>query len=321
MSVRRRVGSLISSTFGAERLDALRRLEARARHALAVRLEPHRGGKTEAVDAAGVPAPVQPIEPDRSYEDPQLSRHEFLAGLHRVLEPATYLEIGVNDGRSLALSRSKSIGVDPMYGILTEIKCDVQLVRDTSDDFFARPDPLEHFEGQSVDLAFIDGMHWAEFAYRDFSNVERLMSPNGVIVLDDMLPRNADEASRDRATFYWAGDVFKVGEALARLRPDLVVLPVNTSPTGVILVTCLDPSSTVLRDAYEDLLPELQSADPQTVPAQVANRTRAVRAEAILRSKAMAALAALDPTGTDRAEVVRVAAPLRRIRSLGEPGR
>lgn len=319
MSVRRRVGSLISSTLGSERLDALRRAEAAARHALAVRLEPHRGADATPPDVPAAPEPVLPVEPERSYADPQMSRHEFLAGLHRVLAPATYLEIGVNDGRSLALSRTKSIGVDPMYGILTEIRCDVQLVRTTSDDFFARQNPTEHFDGRSVDLAFIDGMHWAEFAYRDFVNVERLMSPNGVIVLDDMLPRNADEASRDRATFYWAGDVFKVGEVLKRLRPDLVVIPVNTAPTGVLLVTGLDASSAVLDEAYESLRPELESPDPQTVPAHVRDRSQAVHAESVLRSKALTALGALDPATTDRQEAVRVAAPLRRLRTLGGP--
>lgn len=317
MTLRRRAGSFISSTFGVERLDALRRAEARARHSLAVRLEPHRGVVEASGDEPAAPEPVRPIEPVRSYADPELSRHEFLAGLHRVLAPATYLEIGVNDGRSLALSRSKSIGVDPMYGILTEIQCDVQLARTTSDEFFTRPDPLAHFDGRSVDLAFIDGMHWAEFAFRDFINVERLMSPNGVIVLDDMLPRNGDEASRDRATFFWAGDVFKVGEILTRLRPDLIVIPVNTSPTGVILVTALDPSSTALQDAYNELLPELESPDPQTVPGHVTNRTRAVHAEAILQSNALAELGALEPASTDRDVVSRVAEPLRRIPALG----
>ena len=46
-----------------------------------------------------------------------MKRHEFLKELHRLARPRNYLEIGVNDGRSLALSRVPSIAVDPEFKI------------------------------------------------------------------------------------------------------------------------------------------------------------------------------------------------------------
>ena len=73
-----------------------------------------------------------------------MRRHDFLRELHRRLRPRTYLEIGVNDGKSLALSRAPSIGVDPEFRVTEPIQCDVQLVKATSDDFFERPDPIRH---------------------------------------------------------------------------------------------------------------------------------------------------------------------------------
>jgi Methyltransferase domain len=246
-----------------------------------------------------------------------MTRHELLAGLHAVLRPRTYLEIGVNDGRSLTLSRSTSIGVDPAFAVKSELCCDLQLVRQTSDDFFAQEDPLEHFGGLPIDLAFIDGMHLAEFAYRDFLNVERLVSNCGVVVLDDMLPRDVAEAARDRHTGDWAGDVFKMIGILRDRRPDLVVLPVNTEPTGVLVITALDPSSAVLRDSYDELLPELESADPQEVPEGILSRTVSVSAKSVLASTAWKRLVELREADADRASVARAVAGLRRIKRLG----
>jgi len=209
------------------------------------------------------------------------SHLDVLSQMHRLLEPRTYLEIGVSRGRSLALSTTRSIGVDPDFHVTVPIACDLQLVRATSDDFFAAGDAVAHFAGTPVDLAFIDGLHLAEFAYRDFMNVERLCSAGSVILLDDMLPRNDEQAARERTTRAWAGDVFKVADLLRRLRPDLTVLPVDTAPTGVVVVAGLDPSSTVLADAYGDVLAELQSPDPQHVPPHVVERHGAVDVETL----------------------------------------
>ncbi|MEJ7719274.1 MAG: hypothetical protein WKF58_01960 [Ilumatobacteraceae bacterium] len=64
-----------------------------------------------------------------------------LAALHRKLAPRTYLEIGVSDGRSLTLSRARSIGVDPAFKVTAPVCCDLELVRATSDEFFAERRP------------------------------------------------------------------------------------------------------------------------------------------------------------------------------------
>ena len=115
-----------------------------------------------------------------------------------------YLEIGVAQGRSLALSRVPTIAVDPDFRIEHELCCDLKLVRSTSQDFFSRADALHHFEEKSIDLAFIDGSHLFEDALRDFESVEKLSLPTSVIVFDDVLPRCPDEAARNRHTKAWA---------------------------------------------------------------------------------------------------------------------
>ena len=216
------------------------------------------------------------------FPDPRQTRHEFISGLHVLLKPRTYLEIGVEDGFGLALSSATTIGVDPEFHVTREVRAPLQLVRATSDEFFARPDPTEFFGGHPVDLAFIDGMHLAEFAYRDLLNVERFAAPGTVVVFDDVLPRSVDEAARVRHTEEWAGDLFKLPGILRELRPDLGLLLVNTEPTGMLVVLGLDPSSTALAEAYESVAGRLVAADPQEVPDAVLQRHDAADALDVL---------------------------------------
>jgi Methyltransferase domain len=243
-------------------------------------------------------------------------RHDFLTAVHERLRPRTYLEIGVNDGRSLARSHVPSIAIDPAFKVTVEIRADVHLVRATSDDFFARPDPLAHFRGRgllflgtdpdavpAIDLAFIDGMHLFEFALRDFMNVERFSAPASVIVFDDVLPRSVEEAARDRVSRAWAGDVYKVIAVLRRYRPDLIVVPVDSKPTGLVVVLAPDSASTVLRDAYDEILAANVVGDPQLVPAAILRREGAVDPEALAASGVWSALVQAREGGLPRSEV------------------
>ncbi|GAA1426466.1 hypothetical protein GCM10009616_01070 [Microlunatus lacustris] len=232
-----------------------------------------------------------PADPFRPFPPPPSSRHDVLRALHRQLQPRTYLEIGVSNGQSLSLARTRSIGVDPAFQIDRPLHCDLHLVRDKSDAFFGRADPLAHFGGDPLDLAFIDGMHLSEFARRDFRNVERHMDRAGVVLLDDVLPRNPLEAARNRLTAGWTGDVYKAVEVLQRRRPDLVVLLVNTHPTGLALVVGADPSSDVLWESYDADLPHLTSEDPQSPPEHVMTRSSAVDPTALVSSGAWELLA------------------------------
>ncbi len=208
-----------------------------------------------------------------------MNRHELLTRLHELLVPRTYLEIGVNVGKSISLARCPSIGIDPFFKVMREIRCDVHLVRSSSDEFFARKYPLAHLPIPTLDLAFIDGMHLSEYALRDFINVERHTHAGSVILIDDMLPRNIEEAERDRDPWQpgiWAGDVYKVTQTLRDLRPDLVVIEVNTTPTGTILVLLPDRKNAALRTAYDAVVPAYVSPDPQDVPDTVLARTTAM---------------------------------------------
>jgi hypothetical protein len=210
---------------------------------------------------------------------------DFLAALHERLAPPAYLEIGIRHGDSLALARARAVGIDPQFELRTELGPDVALFRETSDEYFGRGDPLAPFGGEPVALAFIDGMHLAEFVVRDFANVERHSLWSTVVVFDDILPRTPDEAARDRRTRAWTGDVYKALDVLAHHRPDLIRLRVGTEPTGLGIVLGLDPLHTGLREHYDEIVAETVLQDPQHgVPEAVMDRADVVEPGAVLAS-------------------------------------
>lgn len=213
----------------------------------------------------------------------------FLTAVHELLQPRRYLEIGVREGFSLALARCPAVGIDPFYALQAELDNQVALFRTTSDEYFSRPNPLAVTGGEPFDLSFIDGLHLFEFAFRDFINAERHSSSRGVIVFDDVLPRSVDEAARERHTVAWTGDVYPMLAVLARYRPELIVLPVATQPTGLLLVAGLDPTSTVLSESYDKIMAEYRHADPQPVPTQLFDRQLMLRPERVLESSLWAA--------------------------------
>lgn len=306
---------------GANRVDKLRRKETDLRRRLSTRLnpDPPAPAKTAAAPKKPVKSKFAKNDPFAVFPTPPMTRHELLARLHELLTPRTYLEVGVRNGDSLTLSRADhSIGIDPQFMIWAELHGHVDLARMKSDDFFDDEERTGVLAGNPVDLTFIDGMHLSEFSLRDFINIEKYMSPTGIAVFDDMLPRNALEAARNRKTQSWAGDVYKVTQILLEHRPDLVVIPINTAPTGTIIVIGVDPHSTVLAERFESFRPVLEASDPQHVPDAVQTRSTAVDPRVLLDSADWSELLRLRDSGAGRDDVKAFAAQLAGLPRLGQ---
>ena len=226
-----------------------------------------------------------------------MERHEFLRHLHRLVDPSNYLEIGVQKGKSLSISRVPSIGVDPEFVINRALRCDLHLVRATSDEFFAHRDPIRHLRsgrnplrnlrrgrplfdyyrgGTRLHLVFVDGMHLFEFALRDFMNVER---------------HAAGGASSCSTTSCRARSTSGAGSAYGRLdRRRLQAIrrypvsarsardPVDTSD-GAAGHLGADPANGEL-GSIRAIVAEGVVPDPQPVPAWVLDRTAAISPDA-----------------------------------------
>lgn len=190
-----------------------------------------------------------------------LDYYDLFAEIHRTYQPRVYLEIGVATGKSLALARlgARALGIDPAsaeqaFLSFNSPENDPQLYKMTSDDFFSNMDVTKEMGGPHFDVAFIDGLHHFDQVLRDFINLEKLAGPGSIILIHDCLPINARVAARDRSTWFWTGDVWKVIPCLLAVRPDLEIVTLPVSPSGIALVRRLDPSSRILERQYESLV-------------------------------------------------------------------
>ena len=196
---------------------------------------------------------LKPVEFDTS-EDANIVKGEqpyleFMKIVHRKLIPRSYFEIGVREGHSANLAKCPSIGIDPAARLKFKFN-DFSLIEATSDEYFS-----ELIDSSfSADLAFIDGMHLFEYALRDFINVERHSQHTSVILIDDIFPNNVVQASRERKTKTWMGDVWKLKLCLEEYRPDLILVAVDTYPSGLLMVAGLDPKNTVLVEKYNEII-------------------------------------------------------------------
>ncbi|WP_390881376.1 glycosyltransferase [Thalassoroseus pseudoceratinae] len=111
-----------------------------------------------------------------------------------------YLEIGCASNRTFnAVQARTKVGVDPVRG---------GTVRATSDEFFQTCT-------DQFDVIFIDGLHLHEQVLRDVHNSLARLTPNGVIVLHDCLPKCEAHQLRQKQSGGWTGDVWK---AIVELR-------------------------------------------------------------------------------------------------------
>jgi tetratricopeptide (TPR) repeat protein len=188
---------------------------------------------------------------------------DVLGRMHRHLRPRTYVEVGVFKGQTLALSgpATRAIGIDPEPQIVLALNANTQVHALTSDDYFAGHDVRAELGGLPVDMAFIDGMHHFEFALRDFINIERHCSRESVILIHDCYPIDRASAERERNTGFWSGDIWRLVLLLRKYRPDLEVRTIAAMPTGLAMVTQLDPGSRVLPDRLDALTAEYLALD------------------------------------------------------------
>lgn len=196
-----------------------------------------------------------------------------LKDIHTILKPRHYLEIGVRKGKSLALSSARSIAIDPEPAH-ENFADNVDFYRCTSDDFFFFHQ--DRLEGVKFDLAFIDGMHLAENVFRDFIYTERCMQRSGAIIVDDVLPNHAEQATRERRTRVWTGDVWRFGAMLEEQRPDLTLTWLDTAPSGLLLITNLSPGNKHLMNRYNPIARRLADTREASVPKAVLQRERAI---------------------------------------------
>jgi hypothetical protein len=157
----------------------------------------------------------------------------------------------------------------------------------TSDEFFRTRDVAATLGGP-VDLAFIDGMHLAEFALRDFMNIEAVATRSSVVLVDDVLPADMVIASRAKREGAWTGDVYRMIFSLRRHRPDLRIRIYDAPIKGLAVITELNPASRILRDSIAALEMELAGGAYTVADAAALRRAFQPRSTHKLRNDLLA---------------------------------
>lgn len=184
---------------------------------------------------------------------------ENLSLFHKKLQPKLYVEIGVATGKTLALvsEGTKAIGIDPepqqVTSQLTHIS---KMFPVTSDQFFQDNLKNKTIKENQIDFAFIDGLHTFEQVLKDFINIEKYSRKDTVVCIHDCLPLTEFTATPERNSDFWTGDVWKIIPCLIKYRPDLKIFTIPTRPSGLGVISNLNPKSTVLQDNLDNIFLE-----------------------------------------------------------------
>ena len=148
---------------------------------------------------------------------------DIIADIAKVYEPEVYVELGLFEGETwnkVLPHAGKSVGVDVVDRNIKGGTIHIQ----TTDEFF------KHFD-ETIDMAFIDADHCFESVLRDFKNVSKLLSPQGVIMLHDTDPES--DKLFDKG---YCGDAYKMVDWLQNNEEyNSVTIPVREA--GLTIVT------------------------------------------------------------------------------------
>lgn len=189
--------------------------------------------------------------------------HHYLSSFHQWIQPSAYLEIGIETGKTLKLAQSGTvaIGVDPNPVIQVPLPDSTKVFKLESDTFFEQHDLAQLIGKPTLDFAFIDGLHVFYQALRDFINVEKFCRPDTVVLIHDCLPLDRISSEPVRTTNVWSGDPWKVMAVLRKYRPDLTCFTIPTRPTGLGVITNLNPENTVLDEQYNEIIATYRNRD------------------------------------------------------------
>ena len=130
-----------------------------------------------------------------------------------------------------------------------------------SDEFFTSDSNRQLLMKNPIDMCFIDGLHEFSQTLRDFFHIEAFCKQRSVVLIHDAIPLNRATATPERRTIFWSGDVWKAVVALRQSCRDLCVETLNCPPTGLCVITGLNPDR------------NLSSGEIETIASKVATLT------------------------------------------------
>lgn len=160
-----------------------------------------------------------------------MKRFDIINHLIKINGYKSFLEIGTQEHINISnIIIDKKISVDPD----PEVSANYIL---PSDEFFKQ-------NNEKFDIIFVDGLHHADYAYRDIVNSLKILNPGGCIVVHDVKPYSFEsqfiplEKTISYGSGIWNGDVWKAWVKLRTENKNLSMKVVDTDHgCGIIYVT------------------------------------------------------------------------------------
>ena len=163
--------------------------------------------------------------------DPLKWHISFIEELARHVRPEVYVELGVHRAELFNqvipyAGRLVGVDVDPTSGGFMRKSDNTRFVCGTTEEFVQelRQAPLE------IDMLFIDADHSCESVYKDFTDYFPFVKQQGLILLHDTHPGNAQLLEPG-----WCGDAYR---AIERLQVDSRGFEMVTIPVSPGLTIC-----------------------------------------------------------------------------------
>lgn len=166
----------------------------------------------------------------------------FIKHLASIYRPNTYVELGLYEGETLCLVQpyaNRIHGIDMKTNAhIEQLKSfrNVKVHTCMTDQFF------ETFN-EPIDMAFIDADHCLESVQKDFENVLKHLTPNGIIILHDTDP-NEDRLIHPG----YCGDSYKIVSIFEK-RDDINIITLPVAAPGLSIITKKNSTRTLLRHA------------------------------------------------------------------------
>lgn len=153
---------------------------------------------------------------------PSRSKIYYINSAIRQMHGTTYVEIGVRDGNCFnEIHCKRKIAIDPIKNRnFVNLQDGEQFYEMKSDLFFSNY-AEKTFNGNTIDVALVDGWHEFCQSLRDVLNLANYMSPNGIILIHDCNPTSAKKTEIGREGKPWNGDVWKTAFYLNCFQKDL----------------------------------------------------------------------------------------------------